>query len=97
LRYKLDIFRTLPDGQPLWLKTVEGLEEAKSQLCKLAELEPGDYFIYDTRLGRRVDNFNTTTATSRETHEARFLRPNKSAAPNQIPAESSERLREESS
>ena len=63
MRYKLDIFRTLPDGHPLWLKAVEGLEEAKSQLCKLAELEPGDYFIYDTRLGRRLDNSSAASTT----------------------------------
>lgn len=55
VNYKLDIFRTLPDGQFLWIEAVEGLEEAKSQLNKLAEEEPGDYFIYDTHQGCRVE------------------------------------------
>jgi len=54
--YKLDIFRKLPDGQFLWVKAVEGLEEAKSQLGRLAELNPGDYMIYDTRLGCAVQS-----------------------------------------
>jgi hypothetical protein len=54
--YKLDIFRKLPDGQLLWVKAVEGLEEAKSQLGRLAEVNPGDYMIYDTRLGCTVQS-----------------------------------------
>jgi hypothetical protein len=54
MKHKLDIFRSLPDGQFLWVKAVEGLEEAKSQLYKLAEREPGDYFIYDAHLGCRI-------------------------------------------
>jgi hypothetical protein len=53
--YKLDIFRKLPDGQFLWVKAVEGLEEAKRQLFQLTRLHPGEYFIYDSLNGRRVD------------------------------------------
>jgi hypothetical protein len=51
---KFDIFRKLPDGQPLWVKAVEGLEEAKRQLTQMAEMSPGDYFIYNTRNGQRI-------------------------------------------
>ena len=54
MRYKLDIFRKLPNGQLLWVKAVEGLEEAKSQLGRLAQINPGCYLIYDTRLGCTV-------------------------------------------
>jgi hypothetical protein len=54
--YKLDIFRKLPDGHFLWVNAVEGLEEAKSQLRRLAKLNPGDYMIYDTRLGCAVQS-----------------------------------------
>jgi hypothetical protein len=54
VNYKLDIFRKLPDGQLLWVKAVEGLEEAKSQLSRLAKINPGNYLIYDTRLGCTV-------------------------------------------
>jgi hypothetical protein len=46
---KFDIFKKLPDGHPLWVKAVEGLEEAKSQLARLAASSPGDYFIYSVR------------------------------------------------
>jgi hypothetical protein len=49
---KLDIFKRLPDGQPLWVKAVDGLEEAKAQLAQLAASAPGDYFIYSVKLGR---------------------------------------------
>jgi hypothetical protein len=49
-----DIFKKLPDGQPIWVKAVEGLEEAKCQLTKMAAVSPGDYFIYNTRQGRVI-------------------------------------------
>jgi hypothetical protein len=49
----LDIFRSYPDGQYLWIKAVENLEEAESQVISLAQREPGDYFIFDTRTGYR--------------------------------------------
>lgn len=54
MKYKLDIFRSLPDGQYSWIKAVGSLEEAKSQLLSLAQREPGDYFIFDTSCGRRI-------------------------------------------
>jgi hypothetical protein len=50
----LDIFRKLPDGQPMWIKAVEGFDEAKRQVFELAKLSPGDYFIFDTRTSRVV-------------------------------------------
>jgi hypothetical protein len=53
--YKLDIFRKLPDGQLLWIRAVEGLEEAKRQIFQLARINPGDYFIYDACRGCRID------------------------------------------
>ena len=56
MNYKLDIFRKLPDGQLLWVKAVEGLEEAKAQLNRLEVMNPGDYLIYDTRLGCMVQS-----------------------------------------
>jgi hypothetical protein len=46
---KFDIFKKLPDGHPLWVKAVEGLEEAKSQLARIAASSPGEYFIYSVR------------------------------------------------
>jgi hypothetical protein len=49
-----DIFKKLPDGQPLWVQAVEGLEEAKRQLTQMALASPGDYFIYNTRSGEVI-------------------------------------------
>jgi len=51
---KFDIFKKLPDGQPIWIKAVEGLDEAKRQLDHLTANSPGDYFIYNTRNGRVI-------------------------------------------
>ena len=51
---KFDIFKKLPDGQPLWVRAVEGLEEAKRQLMQMAVASPGDYFIYNTRSGEVI-------------------------------------------
>ena len=46
---KFDIFKKLPDGNPLWMKAVEGLEEARAQLARIARNAPGEYFIYSVR------------------------------------------------
>jgi hypothetical protein len=51
---KFDIFQKLPDGHPLWIQTVDGLEEAKSQLLHLATTSPGEYFIYNSQKGRVI-------------------------------------------
>jgi hypothetical protein len=51
---KFDIFKKLPDGHPLWVQAVDGLEEAKNQLARLAASCPGDYFIYCSQNGRIV-------------------------------------------
>jgi hypothetical protein len=51
---KFDIFKKLPDGHPIWVKAVDGLEEAKAQLARLAAHAPGEYFIYSVRNGRVV-------------------------------------------
>ena len=48
---KFDIFKKLPDGRPIWVKAVDGLEEAKKQLARLAVSSPGEYFIYSARNG----------------------------------------------
>ncbi len=50
-----DIFATLPDGSPLWLESVEGLDEAKERLSGLVRARPGRYFIYSERTGGVVE------------------------------------------
>jgi hypothetical protein len=52
---KFDIFKKLPDGHPLWVKAVDGLEEAKAQLARLAASSPGEYFIYSVRNGSVIE------------------------------------------
>jgi hypothetical protein len=49
--HKLDIFKRLPEGHPIWVKAVEGLEEAKRQLAEMANDTPGRYFIFNSRSG----------------------------------------------
>ena len=51
---KFDIFKKLPDGQPIWIKAVEGLEEAKRQVAELAAICPGSYFIFSTTNSRVI-------------------------------------------
>ena len=46
-----DIFSRLPDGSPLWLESVEGLEEARERLDGLARVRPGKYFLYSEKTG----------------------------------------------
>jgi hypothetical protein len=48
---KFDIFRKLPDGNPLWVKTVDGLDQARDELTSLAESSADEYFIYSAQNG----------------------------------------------
>ncbi len=50
-----DIFRKLPDGKPVWVEAVEGLEEAKKRLTGLALISPEEYFIYSESKGIVVE------------------------------------------
>jgi hypothetical protein len=51
---KFDIFKRLPDGNPLWVRAVEGLVEAKKQLAQIAEVAPGEYFLYESPTGKII-------------------------------------------
>jgi hypothetical protein len=46
MRPKFDIFKRLRDGTSLWILAVEGLEEARNRMNRLAVVVPGDYLIY---------------------------------------------------
>jgi hypothetical protein len=59
---KFDIFKKLPDGHPIWVKAVDGLEEARNQLARLALNSPGEYFIYSARNGRIVQGLTAAGA-----------------------------------
>jgi hypothetical protein len=49
---KFDIFLRLSDGQPIWIKSVESLEEAERQLARMAADSPGNYFIFNAANGQ---------------------------------------------
>jgi len=43
-----DIFRTLPDGSPLWVEAVEGREHTRERLIQLQQIAPDKYRVYDS-------------------------------------------------
>jgi hypothetical protein len=52
-----DIFERLPDGQPLWVKAVETIEEARLQILALGKSRQRsvrDFFVFDVRRGLEV-------------------------------------------
>ncbi len=66
---KLDIFRTLPSGQSVWISAVDGLEEAKRQVRRLADSNPGDYFVYDA--GRGCQVYSISGSPAQEQNDAK--------------------------
>jgi hypothetical protein len=52
-----DIFERMPDGQPLWVKAVASLEEARMQIVALGRSRgrtARDFFVYDVRRGAEI-------------------------------------------
>jgi hypothetical protein len=49
-----DIFRTLDDGTPLWIKQVATLDDGKKSLGALISEAPAEYFIRDASTGEIV-------------------------------------------
>lgn len=54
---KLDIFRVLPDGQPLWVETVKGRNEAKKRVVHLLSVKPARYQVHDPQTNKFIDVF----------------------------------------
>jgi hypothetical protein len=50
----LDIFRKDVRGNPVWIDTVDDLDDARYRLNRLAEALPGEYFVFDQRTHRIV-------------------------------------------
>jgi hypothetical protein len=46
MEWVVDIFARLPDGSPIWLESIEGLQNARARVRKLNSVAPRDYFIY---------------------------------------------------
>jgi hypothetical protein len=56
MRPKFDIFKRLRDGTSLWIVAVEGLEEARNRINRLAVVVPGDYLIYSEERGLVIES-----------------------------------------
>lgn len=55
-----DIFRTLPDGSPIWVEAVKGMDGLRQRLIQLQQIHPDNYRIYDPRTGAFVDFLDKT-------------------------------------
>jgi hypothetical protein len=55
---KLDIFKQLRNGTTLWIVAVEGLEQARHRIARLAVIGPGDYLIYSQEKGLIVERIS---------------------------------------
>lgn len=48
----VDIFAKLPDGSPIWVEAVDGLENARQRVRELNRMTPRDYFLFSEQNGR---------------------------------------------
>lgn len=55
-----DIFRTLPDGTPLWIEAVEGIENTRNRVIELERVAPDKYRVYDSSARRFIDILGKT-------------------------------------
>ena len=46
-----DIFARLPDGTPIWMESVEGVEKTSNRVHELTLIAPRDYFVYSEASG----------------------------------------------
>ncbi len=53
-----DIFRQLPNGDPIWVEVVSTLEGAQERLAELAISNPGSYAIYDASQAVFITRFS---------------------------------------
>ena len=66
---KLDIFRRLPGGQLVWIGAMDGLEETKRQVRRLADSNAGDYLVYDVNRGGQI--YSISRSPAQEPHDAK--------------------------
>jgi hypothetical protein len=64
MKCKVDIFKKLPDGKMVWVRVVDGMDEARVQLKRLEFINPGEYFIYDSRFDGVVPSLHSEPASS---------------------------------
>jgi hypothetical protein len=53
---KFDIFKQLGNGTSIWIVAVEGLEQARNRIARLAVIGPGEYLIYSQAKGLVVEH-----------------------------------------
>ncbi len=41
-----DLFSGMPNSNPVWLETVEGLSNARARMHEIAAQTPGQYFVF---------------------------------------------------
>jgi hypothetical protein len=46
-----DIFARLPNGKPIWMESVGGLEKTRKRVRELTVIAPNDYFVYSEASG----------------------------------------------
>lgn len=46
-----DIFARLPDGTPIWMESVKGVEKTNRRVHELTLIAPHDYFVYSEASG----------------------------------------------
>lgn len=52
-----DLFERLPDGQPLWVKAVASIDDARATIVSLVASRgraPKDFFVFDVKRGAVV-------------------------------------------
>jgi len=65
-----DIFSTLPDGTPLWMGSVEGFDEARKRMSRLAKNRPGEYFLYSEKSGEVIGRSRDELGPGSQDHHA---------------------------
>lgn len=54
MNFGFDVFRTLDDGTPLWIKQVATLEDGRKSLDELIRSAHAEYFVRDASTGEIV-------------------------------------------
>lgn len=57
-----DIFMRLPDGQPVWIKAVDTLQEAQRELVQIKANLPAAYFIFNAANGQLLGEGQAETS-----------------------------------
>jgi hypothetical protein len=62
---KYDLFETLPNGERMWLVSVEGLENARQRLATFAQQTKNECFAISVATGETVGRINGSHSVRR--------------------------------